>query len=221
MYHRADFIQSDPVQFPHRYTLKQDIEVSGLLTAIMSFGNRKQILKKADELHGLMGDSPYQYVLSCQWEKDFPSGATNSFYRMLSYADFYGYFRRLYIAYTQFESLEEALMLYPGIPMEKLCAFLEVSAKSPQKKLNMFLRWMIRRDSEVDLGIWESFDRRDLIVPLDTHVCRVAHYFKLTYTETFSLKNARQITTALAEVFPDDPCLGDFALFGLGVNGEI
>ena len=63
-------------------------------------------------------------------------------------------------------------MLYPGIPMEKLCAFLEVSAKSPQKKLNMFLRWMIRRDSEVDLGIWESFDRRDLIVPLDTHVCR-------------------------------------------------
>ena len=221
MYHRADFIQSDPVQFPHRYTLKQDIEVSGLLTAIMSFGNRKQILKKADELHGLMGDSPYQYVLSCQWEKDFPSGATNSFYRMLSYADFYGYFRRLYIAYTQFESLEEALMLYPGIPMEKLCAFLEVSAKSPQKKLNMFLRWMIRRDSEVDLGIWESFDRRDLIVPLDTHVCRVAHYFKSTDTETSSLKNARQITTALAEVFPDDPCLGDFALFGLGVNGEI
>ena len=221
MYHRADFIQSDPVQFPHRYTLKQDIEVSGLLTAIMSFGNRKQILKKADELHGLMGDSPYQYVLSCQWEKDFPSGATNSFYRMLSYADFYGYFRRLYIAYTQFESLEEALMLYPGIPMEKLCAFLEVSAKSPQKKLNMFLRWMIRRDSEVDLGIWESFDRRDLIVPLDTHVCRVAHSFKLTDTETFSLKNARQITAALATVFPDDPCLGDFALFGLGVNGEI
>ena len=221
MYHRADFIQSDPVQFPHRYTLKQDIEVSGLLTAIMSFGNRKQILKKADELHGLMGDSPYQYVLSCQWEKDFPSGATNSFYRMLSYADFYGYFRRLYIAYTQFESLEGALMLYHGIPTEKLCALLEVSAKSPQKKLNMFLRWMIRRDSEVDLGIWESFDRRDLIVPLDTHVCRVAHYFKLTDTETFSLKNARQITAALATVFPDDPCLGDFALFGLGVNGEI
>ncbi len=221
MYHRADFIQGDPVQFPHRYTLKQDIEVSGLLTAIMSFGNRKQILKKAEELHGLMGDSPYQYVLSRQWERDFPPGATGSFYRMLLHADFYGYFQRLYIAYTQFESLEEALKTYPGIPMEKLCAFLEVSAKSPQKKLNMFLRWMIRRDSEVDLGIWESFDRRDLIVPLDTHVCRVAHYFKLTDTETFSLKNARQITAALATVFPDDPCLGDFALFGLGVNGEI
>ena len=82
MYHRADFIQSDPVQFPHRYTLKQDIEVSGLLTAIMSFGNRKQILKKAEELHGLMGDSPYQYVLSRQWEynrqiKKFPTEKQN------------------------------------------------------------------------------------------------------------------------------------------------
>ena len=154
IYHCADFITSDPVQFPHRYTLKQDIEISGLLTAIMSFGNRKQILKKADELHRLMGDSPYQYVLSRQWEVDFPSGVTNSFYRMLSYADFYGYFRRLYAAYTQFESLEETLNAYSGIPMEKLCSFLEVSAKSPQKKLNMFLRWMIRRDSAVDFGIW-------------------------------------------------------------------
>ena len=221
IYHCADFIASDPVQFPHRYTQKQDIEISGLLTAMMSFGNRKQILKKADELHILMGDSPYRYVLSRQWEKDFPSEATNSFYRMLSYADFYGYFYRLYTAYTQFESLEDALQVYSGIPMEKLCSFLEVSAKSPQKKLNMCLRWMIRQDSEVDFGIWKSFDRKELIVPLDTHVCRVAYCFKLTDTETFSLKNARRITAALAEVFPDDPCLGDFALFGLGVNGEI
>lgn len=221
IYHCADFIASDPVQFPHRYTQKQDIEISGLLTAMMSFGNRKQILKKADELHRLMGNSPYRYVLSRQWEKDFLSKATNSFYRMLSYADFYGYFHRLYVAYTQFESLEDALQVHSGIPMEKLCSFLDVSAKSPQKKLNMFLRWMIRRDSEVDFGIWKSFDHKELIVPLDTHVCRVAYCFKLTDTETFSLKNARRITAALAEVFPDDPCLGDFALFGLGVNGKI
>lgn len=221
IYHCADFVTSDPVQFPHRYTLKQDIEISGLLTAIMSFGNRKQILKKADELHRLMGDSPYRYVLSCRWEADFPSKATNSFYRMLSYADLHGYFRRLYAAYVQFESLEETLHTYSGIPMERLCSFLEVSAKSPQKKLNMFLRWMIRRDSEVDFGIWKSFDAKELIVPLDTHVCRVAYYLKLTDTESFSLNNARRITAALAEIFPDDPCLGDFALFGLGVNGKI
>ena len=82
-YHCADFIQNDPVQFPHRYQQKQDIEISGLLTAIMSFGNRKQILKKADELHDCMGTSPYQYVLSRRWEKDFPVEERRSFYRML------------------------------------------------------------------------------------------------------------------------------------------
>ena len=216
--HCAAFIQSDPVQFPHRYMRKQDIEISGLLTALMSFGNRKQILKKADELHGLMGASPHQYVLSCRWKEDFLPADRSSFYRMLSHADFYTYFARLHDAYSRFDSLEDALSGYPGIPMEKLCAFLEVSAKSPQKKLNMFLRWMIRKESEVDFGIWESFDRRDLLIPLDTHVCRVARLLGLTDTETFSLKNVRNITSALAEVFPDDPCLGDFALFGCGVN---
>ena len=165
-YHCAGFILNDPVQFPHRYRQKQDIEISGLLTAIMSFGNRKQILKKADELHDCMGASPYQYVLSRRWEKDFPAEEKRSFYRMLSYADFYSYFERLYAAYSRFESLEEALQVYPGLPIEKLCAFLEVSSRSPQKKLNMFLRWMIRKGSEVDFGIWESFDCRDLIIPL-------------------------------------------------------
>lgn len=221
IYHCADFIQNDPVQFPHRYTQKQDIEISGLLTAIMSFGNRRQILKKADELHARMGTSPYNYVLSRQWEADFHHTDGSSFYRMLSYADFHSYFKRLHAAYSRFESLEDALLQHSGTPMERLCAFLEVSAKSPQKKLNMFLRWMIRRNSEVDFGIWSSFECRDLIVPLDTHVCRVAHTLGLTETDTFSLKNARRITDALAEVFPDDPCFGDFALFGYGVNNKV
>lgn len=217
-YHCADFILNDPVQFPHRYSLKQDIEISGLLTAVMSFGNRKQILKKAEELHVLMGVSPYQYVLSCCWQHDFPTDDKRSFYRMLSYADFNSYFRRLHAAYTDFGSLEEAIRIYPGLPMEKLCAFLGVSARSPQKKLNMFLRWMIRQGPEVDFGLWDSFDCRELIIPLDTHVCRIARVLGLTETDTFSLKNARRITDALAEVFPDDPCFGDFALFGYGVN---
>ena len=126
VYHCAGFIASDPVQFPHRYTLKQDIEISGLLTAIMSFGNRKQILKKAEELHKLMGTSPYQYVLSRRWEEDFPSGATHSFYRMLSYADFHGYFRRLYTAYTQFGTLEDALKVYSGVSAAVQAALLSM-----------------------------------------------------------------------------------------------
>jgi uncharacterized protein (TIGR02757 family) len=217
-YHCADFIQNDPVQFPHRYVLKQDIEISGLLTALMSFGNRKQILNKVGALHKMMGESPYKYVRSCQWKIDFPCSEKSSFYRMLSYADFYNYFGKLYDVYVSYDSLEDALHQYAGLPMERLCRFLDVSAKSPQKKLNMFLRWMIRRGPEVDFGLWKSFDSRELIIPLDTHVCRVAYQLGLTDSETFSLKNARRITAALAEVFPEDPCLGDFALFGYGVS---
>lgn len=217
-YHVREFIQGDPVQFPHRYTRKQDIEISGLLTAILSFGSRPQILKKAHELDCMMQGSPYGYVLSGQWRKDFPTECTDSFYRMVSYTAFRGYFEKLHDAYTLHDCLETTLATYQGTPMERLCAFLNVSAKSPQKKLNMFLRWMIRPKGAVDFGLWTTFSPRELIIPLDTHVCQVARELGLIEKPTFSLNNARRITAALAEIFPDDPCLGDFALFGYGVN---
>ena len=97
---------------------------------------------------------------------------------------------------------------------------MQVSDKSPQKKLNMFLRWMIRRDSEVDFGLWQKYSPSQLIIPLDVHVCRRAFELGLIDKETFSLANARKITDALASIFPGDPCLGDFALFGYGVNNK-
>ncbi len=217
-YHNKAFIRNDPVQFPHRYQSKQDIEISGLLTALISFGNRKMIIRKAEELDRIMESSPYQYLLSRKWDSDFPVGNKDSFYRMLSFADFHGYMQKLYDAYLQYDSLEDALAVFAGSPMERICTFLSVSSKSPQKKLNMFLRWMIRRNSDVDFGIWQSFSPSDLIIPLDTHVCRMACTLGLTDSLTFSLKNARRITRALSEVFPNDPCMGDFALFGYGVS---
>lgn len=217
-YHRADFIGSDPVQFPHRYQRKEDIEISGLLTAVLSFGNRTQILKKADELDELMAHAPLRYVLSGKWRNDFGETDTRSFYRMLSYAAVREYFEKLYRVYAAGCTLEDALMEYEGRPMQRLCAFLGVSDRSPQKKLNMFLRWMIRTGSPVDFGIWKRMSASQLVIPLDTHVCRVACLLGLTGSESFSLNNALKITAALEEVFPGDPCLGDFALFGYGVN---
>ena len=80
-YHQADFIANDPVQFPHRYVRQEDIEIMGLLTAVLSFGNRRMILRKVDELDGLMGRAPLQYVLSRRWENDFSRGNQRSFYR--------------------------------------------------------------------------------------------------------------------------------------------
>ena len=217
-YHCSDFIAADPVQFPHRYTVKEDIEISGLLTAILSFGNRIQILKKADELDRIMGHAPLTYVLSGKWRDDFPESDGRSFYRMLSYADVRGYFEKLYRVYAAGKTLEDALKEYKGIPMQQLCSFLGVSDRSPQKKLNMFLRWMIRTGSPVDFGIWSTMSASQLVIPLDTHVCRVAYQLGLTESASFSLNNAKKITAALEKVFPGDSCLGDFALFGYGVN---
>lgn len=217
-YHTGDFIGSDPVQFPHRYTTPADIEISGLLTAVLSFGNRKQILRKADELDDIMQHCPLRYVLSEQWKDDFPAGDGRSFYRMMSYDALRGYFEKLYAAYTVSASLEEVLLQFEGIPMERLCEFLNVSASSPQKKLNMYLRWMIRRNSAVDFGLWKHLNPSELLIPLDTHVCRVAHRLGLIDKPVFSLATARKITECMAQVFPGDPCLGDFALFGYGVT---
>ena len=217
-YHCSDFIAADPVQFPHRYTVKEDIEISGLLTAVLSFGNRIQILKKDDELDRIMGHAPLAYVLSGKWKDDFPESDGRSFYRMLSYADVRGYFEKLYRVYAAGKTLEDALKEYKGIPMQQLCSFLGVSDRSPQKKLNMFLRWMIRTGSPVDFGIWPTMSASQLVIPLDTHVCRVAYQLGLTESASFSLNNAKKITAALEKVFPGDPCLGDFALFGYGVN---
>jgi uncharacterized protein (TIGR02757 family) len=217
-YHCSDFIAADPVQFPNRYTVKEDIEISGLLTAVLSFGNRIQILKKADELDRIMGHAPLTYVLSGKWRDDFPESDGRSFYRMLSYADVRGYFEKLYRVYAAGKTLEDALKEYKGIPMQQLCSFLGVSDRSPQKKLNMFLRWMIRTGSPVDFGIWSTMSASQLVIPLDTHVCRVAYQLGLTESASFSLNNAKKITAALEKVFPGDPCLGDFALFGYGVN---
>ena len=132
-YHCASFIPDDPVQFPHRYTEQKDIEISGLLTAVLSFGNRKMILRKADELDSIMRHSPLEYILSGKWKDDFRADDKSSFYRMVSHSDFRFYLEKLYSVYSEGKTLEDRFLEYPGTPMQKLCAFLEVSDRSPQK----------------------------------------------------------------------------------------
>lgn len=219
-YENADFIPKDPVQFPHRYKVKQDIEIAGLVTALVSFGNRKQIIDKANKLCLIMGKSPLEYVKGRVFEKDFSCDDTSSFYRMLSYASFRGIFEKLYDVYNNAESMEDYVLSFNGNAMEKMCAFLEVSSKSPQKKINMFLRWMVRQNSPVDFGLWKRFDSADLIIPLDTHVAHMAKMYGITEKETYSLSSAKRITNALSKVFPGDPVRGDFALFGVGVENS-
>lgn len=218
IYQTPAFILSDPIQFPHRYQQKQDIEISGLLTAMLSFGNRKMICRKCEELDQIMNHTPYQYLKSDSWRKDFPENKKESFYRTISFAQMHHYFSLLQETYNIFEDLESRLKAEKGSPMQRICRWMDVSEKSPQKKLNMFLRWMIRKDSPVDFGIWSTFDPIDLIIPLDTHVNQMAYELELTTSKAYSLNNARKITEALRSIFPDDPCKGDFALFGYGIE---
>ena len=239
-YNKSEFfIETDPIQIPKCFEEKEDIEIAGFLAASLAWGQRPTIIKKCKELMQLMDYAPHDFVMQAEdqdYERfcNFKHRTFNSYdcvYFLKSLANIYRHHGGLETVFTRayqkhqdmFEVLKEWYSVFTSLPAEArvLRHIANVEKGSAAKRVNMFLRWMIRRDSEVDLGVWESFDRKDLIVPLDTHVCRVAYYFKLTDTETFSLKNARRITAALAEVFPDDPCLGDFALFGLGVNGEI
>lgn len=217
-YESESFITGDPIQFPHRFDQLQDIEIAGFLTAWISFGNRKMICKKADELLALMKNAPLEYVLSKKWKSDFPSDDEKSFYRTCPRKQIFRLFEHLYMVYDNNSSLEVILQDYTGSPRERLCQWLGVSTQSPQKKLNMFLRWMIRKNSPVDFGLWQQMQAKDLIIPLDTHVNRMALELELTDKNTYSLKQALKITESLKEIFPEDPCKGDFALFGYGVE---
>lgn len=224
---RELFLANDPIQVPNRYrdAKLQDLEISAFLTAYLSFGNRKQIVKTAIRLDEMMHHKPLQYVLSGRWRTDFSQTDTASFYRTISHQAMNAIFDRLYDIYDVFETMEEAALSIPqhfdeNAPFHKLCRLFEVTDKSPQKKLNMFLRWMVRTDGIVDFGVWHAFSPADLIIPLDTHVAQMAFKLGLVPSQTYTLNTAKNITRSLAEVFPGDPCLGDFALFGYGVEND-
>ncbi|MBQ7742203.1 MAG: TIGR02757 family protein [Bacteroidaceae bacterium] len=229
-YNTPDFIPTDPVQFPHRYADKRDIEVSAFVTAWISWGNRKQIVKTAEKIDTeIFRGQPLKYLMSYDWCRY--SGDTRCFYRTVRYHDFFLLMERLHTIYTHFPDLEAAVVHELEMRNEKLeiaCAlsslFRDISGiadarkGSPCKRLWFFLRWMVRRDGIVDFGIWRTIDPTDLIIPLDTHVYNMARAMGLTARRTADSRTAREITDQLRQVFPHDPVLGDFALFGYGIE---
>lgn len=224
-YEVAEFIQEDPIQIPHRYTKKTDIEISALITSWIATGNRKSIIRSAEKIDdAVFGHAPLNYILNAHWETY--EGNKKSFYRYYSYHDFYLLCQTLRSVYSENDSLEDYLLSnFPGISSLKALQSVfghvngmpEPKSNSEAKKLCMFLRWVVRKDSPVDLGIWEHYHSRELIIPLDTHVHRISLDLGLT-EKGKSMRTARDITEALQEVWPDDPTKGDFALFGYGIN---
>ena len=229
-YNTPEFIPTDPVQFPHRYADKRDIEISAFVTAWISWGNRKQIIKTAEKIDTEIFDGhPFKYLMNCDWRRY--NGDTSCFYRTVRYHDFFLLMQRMHSIYTCHPDLEAAVVHELEIRNEKLelayalstlfCGIngiADARKGSSCKRLWFFLRWMVRRDGIVDFGIWRTIDPADLIIPLDTHVYNMARAMALTTRRTADARTAREITDQLRQVFPHDPVLGDFALFGYGIE---
>ncbi len=225
-YETTDFIQHDPIQIPKRYTQKRDIEIVAFVTAWLAYGNRKAFLKVLDKIDlELFEGKPYEYIMSGKWKTS--KDAELCLYRFYKWVDFYNLCDELFAVYSEFEDMETCLASYTELSVLQaiMLRFADVKGvpttkNSACKRLNMFLRWMIRRDSPVDFGIWKKFSPADLIIPLDTHVYRMALELGLTERKTPDMKAAIEITDALKRIFPADPCKGDFALYGYGVNNK-
>lgn len=226
-YENMQYFEEDPVIFPKQYSVIQDIEISGVLSAYLSFGNRKQIVKKCRELDDLMDNKPYKFIKDgkyYQWKDN-----NKSFYRFIKYSDLYDICRMIDSIYQQFYTLEEAVInqmqQHANTPIcFLLCNLLNCAGKingipysdnnNSCKRINMFLRWMVRKNSPVDIGAWQQIFSHELYMPLDIHVGNTARELGLTKRKTNDWKTVEEITNVMREIFPYDPCKGDFALFG-------
>lgn len=237
---RPDFVSYDPVSIPHRFLIKQDIEIAGFFAAIMAWGNRKTIINKCSELLERMDNSPYEFI-----RKHRPSDLKRLegfVHRTLNDGDVLYLIDFLHRWYTNHESLESAFSLHMADSdktVERgLIGFYETvfsgehildrtkkhiaspHKKSACKRLNMYLRWMVRLDDkDVDFGLWETIKPSQLICPLDVHVSRVALELGLLKRKQNDWLSALELTTELSRFDPQDPVKYDFALFGLGLSG--
>nr|DAP29143.1 MAG TPA: Protein of unknown function (DUF2400) [Bacteriophage sp.] len=222
-YETSAFITDDPVQFPRKYIGKR-AEISGFITSWISFGNRKAIIKAADWLDKDFCNDPYCWVMTKQY--NFYHNNHRNFYRFLTYDDLYQLGNRLHRLYEDFERMEDMVAAWSDkTPIQALSLYFhdikgipDYDKGSACKRLCMFLRWMVRPGSPVDMGIWQKISPDSLIIPLDTHVHKMALELGLTNRKQADMKTAVEITNAMREIFPNDPIKGDFALFGYSVE---
>jgi len=232
-YNHPNFITSDPIQIPHLFTLKEDIEIAGFLAATIAWGNRKMIINNAHKMMQLMGHSPYDFVMS---HTDEQLEALSQFvHRTFNGTDFIGFIKGLQHVYQNHNGLE-AVFSKPASSLQHAIAnfktkFFEIPHASrtekhisdplngsAAKRINMYLRWMVRKDTNgVDLGIWKNIEAAQLSCPLDVHSGNVARKLGLLQRTQNDAKAVLELDTQLRLLDAKDPVKYDFALFGLGV----
>lgn len=237
-YNRPFFIKNDPVSIPHLFSKKADKEIAGFFAAIFAWGNRTTIINKCKELMQLMDNAPHDFCIQ-HTDDDLKKllsfshrtfNATDLLYFVSFFKHHYSRHKSLETAFTQWmgkndDNVENALNGFyryffslPDIPKRTLKHIASPQKKSACKRINMFLRWMVRNDNNgVDFGIWKNISPSQLVIPLDLHVARVARHFKLLERKQADWLAAEELTNTMKTLDPNDPSKYDFALFGLGV----
>lgn len=233
LYNNPDFIESDPVSVPHRFSLKEDIEISGFLAATIAWGNRASILKSGNRLMDLMEDAPYEFLMDAK-PNDFKrfEGFVHRTFNAIDCVYFLKALRQIYQKHGGLEGIfsgeggmdvrihrARTIFLSFRAPARTGKHFSDPLSKSAAKRINMFLRWMVRNDKQgVDFGIWKAISPAELCCPLDVHSGRVARMLGLLQRQQNDWKAVMELTENLRKLDPKDPVKYDFALFGMGVD---
>lgn len=233
-YNRPEFIETDPISVPHRFTRKEDIEIAAFLTATISWGSRQSILKDAENLIKMMDQSPYEFILNSDntEKKRFKS----YYHRTFNGEDCIFFLESLENIYRNHQGLEPLFIIDKGTGIrEVLCRFRSIFLETGHprrsekhiadpcrgasaKRLLMFLRWMVRKDNRgVDFGLWGKIPSSILMCPLDVHSGNVARKLGLLKRKQNDWRSVEELTASLRQFDPDDPVKYDFALFGLGI----
>lgn len=236
LYNQPSFIEKDPVVIPHSFSKKQDIEISGFFAAVLAWGSRTTIINNCNKLMQWMDNKPHDFILNHRDSDLKPF--VNFVHRTFNATDLLYFIHFLQWHYRQHPSLEDAFVpgkVYKEDTVEQALIhfrnyFFSIEhpertkkhvstpeRKSACKRINMYLRWMVRKDAAgVDFGIWKKIKPHQLVCPLDVHVARVAQRLQLIHNAQSNWQNALELTYHLRELNPGDPAVYDYALFGLG-----
>lgn len=236
-YNQSAFIEPDPISIPHRFKKRQDIEVSALMTALISWGSRKAILQTAGAWMEIMDNEPFEFVQGASTTE--MNTLSKKIYRTFQSTDMVDLIRTLRGVYAEHESLEE--LFIPGflnggakqaiigfrntmLSFDHQSRFEKHIANPAQngaaKRINMFLRWMVRKDNQrVDFGIWDNIPMSQLSIPLDVHTGNISRKLGILKRKQDDWNAVEELDVVLRKWRPDDPVAYDFALFGMGVEG--
>jgi uncharacterized protein (TIGR02757 family) len=232
---RPDFILNDPIQIPHSFSKKEDIEISGFIAATIAWGIRKSIINNAKSFMTLMDNSPHDFILN--HSKADLKRFDNSVHRTFNSIDLCFFIESLKNIYENHGGLENVFSekgsVYDGLLNFHSVFFsishlqrsrkhvAKVDSGAAAKRLNMFLRWMVRQDKRgVDFGLWKSLNQADLFIPLDLHTGNIARLLGILNRPQNDWKSVLELTNVLRGFDPVDPIKYDFALFGVGVNED-